>query len=59
MYAAAQNLRGGVSPRGVRLRAQSIIEYVLIIAVIDLIIVLAGPGVAGAIRNQSTWSATR
>ena len=52
MYAAAQNLRGGVSPRGARLRAQSIIEYVLIIAVIGLVIVLAGPGVAGAIRNQ-------
>ena len=43
---------GGVSPRGARLRAQSIIEYVLIIAVIGLVIVLAGPGVAGAIRNQ-------
>ena len=42
----------GVSPRGARLRAQSIIEYVLIIAVIGLVIVLAGPGVAGAIRNQ-------
>ena len=53
MYAAAQNLRGGGgSPRGARLRAQSIIEYVLIIAVIGLVIVLAGPGVAGAIRNQ-------
>ena len=33
-------------------RGQSIIEYVLIIAVIDLVIVFAGPGVAGAIRNQ-------
>ena len=42
---------GGVSPRGARLRRQSIIEYVLIIAVIDLVIVFAGPGVAGAIRN--------
>ena len=31
---------------------QSIIEYVLIIAVIGLVIVFAGPGVAGAIRNQ-------
>ncbi|RHL22661.1 DUF6273 domain-containing protein [Collinsella sp. AF38-3AC] len=43
---------GGVSPRSARLRGQSIIEYVLIIAVIGLVIVFAGPGVAGAIRNQ-------
>ena len=52
MHAAAQNLRGGVSPRNTRLRGQSIIEYVLIIAVIGLVVVFAGPGVAGAIRNQ-------
>ena len=52
MHAAAINLRGGVSPRNARLRGQSIIEYVLIIAVIGLVIVFAGPGVAGAIRNQ-------
>ena len=53
MHAAAQDLRGGgVSPRNTRLRGQSIIEYVLIIAVIGLVIVFAGPGVAGAIRNQ-------
>ena len=31
---------------------QGIIEYVLIITVIGLVIVFAGPGVAGAIRNQ-------
>lgn len=31
---------------------QGIIEYVPIIAVIGLVIVFAGPGVAGAIRNQ-------
>ena len=43
---------GGVSPRGTFLRGQSIIEYVLIIAIIGLVIVFAGPGVAGAIRNQ-------
>ena len=43
---------GGVSPRGTLLRGQSIIEYVLIIAVIGLVVVFAGPGVAGAIRNQ-------
>lgn len=43
---------GGVSPRGTLLRGQSIIEYVLIIAVIGLVIVFAGPQVSGAIRNQ-------
>ena len=42
----------GASPRGTLLRGQSIIEYVLIIANIGLVIVFAGPGVAGAIRNQ-------
>ena len=52
MHAAALSPRGGVSPRSARLRGQSIIEYVLIIAVIGLVIVFAGPGVAGAIRNQ-------
>ena len=52
MHAAAINLQGGVSPRSARLRGQSIIEYVLIIAVIGLVVVFAGPGVAGAIRNQ-------
>ena len=52
MHAAAIDLRGGVSPRGTLLRGQSIIEYVLIIAVIGLVIVYAGPGVAGAISNQ-------
>ena len=52
MNAAARNLRGGASPRGTLLRGQGIIEYVLIIAIIGLVIVFAGPGVAGAIRNQ-------
>ena len=52
MYAAAFSPRGEVSPRSARLRGQSIIEYVLIIALIGLVIVFAGPGVAGAIRNQ-------
>ena len=53
MHAAANNLRGGgVSPRGTLLRGQGIIEYVLIIAIIGLVIVFVGPGVAGAIRNQ-------
>ena len=44
---------GEVAPETTRFRGQSIIEYVLIIAVIGLVIVFAGPGVAGAIRNQS------
>ena len=53
MHAAANNLRGGVYPRGTLLRGQSIIEYVLIAAVIGLVIVFAGPQVSGgAIRNQ-------
>ena len=52
MHAAAQDLRGGVSPRYTRLRGQSIIEYVLIAAVIGLVVVFAGPQVSGAIRNQ-------
>ena len=43
---------GGYLLESTRLRGQSIIEYVLIIAVIGLVIVFAGPGVAGAIRNQ-------
>ena len=53
MHAAAFSPRGGgVAPETTRLRGQSIIEYVLIIAVIGLVIVFAGPGLAGAIRNQ-------
>ena len=52
MHAAAFSPRGGVARRAANLRGQSIIEYVLIIAVIGLVIVFAGPGVAGAIRNQ-------
>ena len=52
MHAAAYSPRGGVARRAANLRGQSIIEYVLIIAIIGLVIVFAGPGVAGAIRNQ-------
>lgn len=59
MHAAAINLRGGVASETTRFRGQSIIEYVLIIAVIGLVIVFAGPGVAGAIRNQFNLVGTR
>ena len=53
MHAAANSLRGGVSPRSARrLRGQSTLEYVLIIAVIGLVVVFTGPSVASAIRNQ-------
>lgn len=53
MHAAAFSPRGGgVSPRGTLLQGQSIIEYVLIAAVIGLVVVFAGPQVSGAIRNQ-------
>ena len=45
-------LGGGVAPKTVRLRGQSIIEYVLIAAIISLVVVFAGPQVSGAIRNQ-------
>ena len=52
MHAAAFSPRGGVAPKTTRLRGQSIIEYVLIIAIIGLVVVFAGPQVSGAIRNQ-------
>ena len=45
-------LSGGVSPRDIRLRGQSIIEYVLIIAIVGLVILIVGPWVSSAIRNQ-------
>lgn len=52
MHAAAINLRGGVSPRNTRLRGQGAIEYVLVIAIIVLVVMIAGPWVSSAIRNQ-------
>ena len=43
---------GGVVSKATRLRGQSTVEYVLLIAIIGLVVVFAGPPVAGAIRNQ-------
>lgn len=40
------------------LSGQGLIEYVLIIAVVSLVVVFAGPAVAGAIRNQFNKIAT-
>ena len=45
-------LGGGVAPKTTLLRGQSIIEYVLIAAIIGLVVVFAGPQVSSAIRNQ-------
>ena len=46
-------LSGGVSPRFTRhLKGQSTVEYVLIIAIIVLVILIAGPWVSSAIKNQ-------
>ena len=53
MHAAKIPFGGGVSPRFTRrLRGQSTAEYVLIIAIIGLVVLVAGPWVSSAIRNQ-------
>ena len=53
MHAAEIPFGGGVSPRFTRrLRGQSTAEYVLIIAIVVLVVIFAGPWVASAIRNQ-------
>lgn len=45
--------RGGVSPRFTRRpRGQSTVEYVLIVAIVGLVVIFAGPWIASAIRNQ-------
>ena len=50
---SGNSFRGGVSPRFTRrLKGQSTIEYVLIIAIVVLVILIAGPWVSSAIRNQ-------
>ena len=53
MHAAEIPFGGGVSPRFTRRpRGQSTTEYVLIIAIIGLVVLFAGPWIASAIRNQ-------
>ena len=50
---SGNSFRGGVSPRFTRrLKGQSTVEYVLIIAIIVLVVLIAGPWVSSAIRNQ-------
>ena len=50
---SGNSFRGGVSRRFTRRpKGQSIIEYVLIVAIIVLVILIAGPWVSSAIRNQ-------
>ena len=50
---SGNSFRGGVSPRFTRrLKGQSTVEYVLLIAIIVLVVLIAGPWVSSAIRNQ-------
>ena len=50
---AAEIPFGGVSPRFTRRpKGQSTVEYVLVIAIIVLVVLIAGPWVSSAIRNQ-------
>lgn len=50
---SGNSFRGGVYPRVTRRpKGQSTIEYVLIIAIIVLVVLIAGPWVSSAIRNQ-------
>ena len=53
MHAVENPFGGGVSQRFTRrLKGQSTVEYVLIIAIIVLVVLIAGPWVSSAIRNQ-------
>ena len=53
MHEVAIPFGGGVPHKGIcRLKGQSIIEYVLIAAIIGLVAIFAGPQVVGAIRSQ-------
>ena len=50
---SGNSFRGGVSPRFTRRpEGQSTIGYVLVIAIIALVVLIAGPWVSSAIRNQ-------
>ena len=50
---SGNSFRGGVSPSFTRRpEGQSTIEYVLVIAIIALVVLIAGPWVSSAIRNQ-------
>ena len=50
---SGNSFRGGVSRRFTRrLRGQSTVEYVLVIAIIGLVVLIAGAWVSSAIRNQ-------
>ena len=50
---SGNSFRGGVSRRFTRrLKGQSTVEYVLLIAIIVLVVLIAGPWVSSAIRNQ-------
>ena len=50
---SGNSFRGGVSPRFTRrLKGQSTVEYVLVIAIIVLVVLIAGPWVSSAIGNQ-------
>ena len=53
MHAAEFPFGGGVSRRFTRRpKGQSTVEYVLVIAIIVLVVLIAGPWVSSAIRNQ-------
>ena len=53
MHAAEIPFGGGVSQRFTRrLKGQSTVEYVLIIAIIVLVVLIVGQWVSSAIRNQ-------
>ena len=50
---SGNSFRGGVSRRFTRrLKGQSTVEYVLVIAIIVLVVLIAGPWVSSAIRKQ-------
>ena len=52
MNAAENPFGGGISEIYPRPKGQSTVEYVLVIAIIVLVVLIAGPWVSAAIRNQ-------